>query len=73
MSISNPKYKYLAAWDNMMHSGFSWRLRMQQEAEQDNAPLDVVYETVDGVWVRFSEVESKKTRDRIQSMVDAMN
>ena len=72
MSLENPKYKYLAAWNDMMNLGFNWRIRMQQEAEEENAPLDVVFKAIDDTWVRFNEIDSKQTRDKIQAMVDAM-
>lgn len=73
MIVSKVKYKYLYAWDMMMHSSFSWIAEMQREAARDNAPEDAVYKDSEGNWRRFAEVESEETRNRVQHIVDQMN
>lgn len=66
------KYKYLWAWDTMMHSGRYWKDMKQREAVRDNAPEDAVYKDVGGNWHRFRDVESEETKKRVQSIVDLM-
>lgn len=72
MIVSKIKYKYLYAWDMMMHSSFRWIADKQAEAESDNAPLDAIYKDNDGTWHRFVDIESAETKTRIQNMVDSM-
>lgn len=62
------KYKYLMAWDRMMHSSPAWMGKMQIEAEEDNAPLDVIFKDTDGKWHRFCEIVSQETKNRIKSI-----
>lgn len=64
------KYKYLWAWDRMMHSCYEWSRQRQLEAKEDNAPDDVVYKDTSGKWHRFKDVESENTKKRVQSIVD---
>lgn len=70
--MSKIKYKYLRAWDTMMHSGELWMSMMQDKAEEEHAPITAVYRRTDGIWVTFEEVENTETRNRIQQMVDNM-
>lgn len=67
------KYKYLYAWDTMMHSAQYWKDMKQREAKEDNAPEDVIYKDTNGKWRRFGEIQSEETKIRIQKMVDEMN
>ena len=67
------KYKYLYAWDLMMHSGQYWIDMKQREAKEDNAPDDVIYKDVNGKWHRFGDIQSEETKQRIQKMVDEMD
>jgi len=71
-SIFNPTYKYLAAWDKMMHAGFHWRIRMQQEAAQDGVPANVIFKDIDGVWHTFDELDDDVMKAHIQALVDEM-
>lgn len=66
------KYKYLWAWDTMMHSGRYWKDMKQREAERDNAPEDVIYKDTNGKWHRFKDIQSEETKQQVQRIVDTI-
>ena len=72
MKETSIKYKYLYAWDIMMHSSPLWINDMQETAANEDAPEDALYKDVDGTWHRFKDVESENTKKRVQSIVDQM-
>jgi len=67
------KYRYLAAWDEMMASSPGWAARNQEFAEEDGAPIDAVYwnDALGGgrKWRRFVDVSSERTRDVIAQLL----
>ena len=64
------KYKYLRAWDLLLHSSQGWMDQRQLIAEAENAPLDAIYRDTDGTWHCFSEIKSKETQERVQFIAD---
>ncbi len=72
MKETNIKYKYLYAWDMMMHSSPLWIKDMQETAANEGAPEDAIYKDVDGNWHRFIDIESETTKLRVQNIVDSM-
>ena len=66
------KYKYLWAWDTMMHSGQYWKDMKQREAKEDNAPEDVIYKDTNGKWHRFKDIQLEETRQQVQRIVDTI-
>jgi len=66
------EYKYLWAWDTMMHSGQCWKDMKQREAEEDNAPEDVIYKDTNGKWHRFKDIQSEETKQQVQRIVDTI-
>lgn len=66
------KFKYLWAWDRMMHSSLYWSECRQLEAYEDKAPLDCIYKDRDGKWHRFCDIENPYTKRRIANDVARM-
>jgi hypothetical protein len=62
-------YRHVAAWGQMMNSAGYYIKEKQEEAAQDDAPLDAIYklhgeDTKNGKlrWILFSEVTNPDTR-----------
>ena len=53
------KYKHLWVWDTMMGSYSYWVEGQQQQAMQDNAPIDAIFRKQDKTWVRASDLPAK--------------
>ena len=66
------KYKYLYAWDRMIHSTLGWSEMMQKRAEMENAPIDCTYRDNDGTWHTFRNIDNQETKDRVQKIVDGL-
>lgn len=67
------KYKYLRAWDMMMHSSQGWMDQRQIIAESENAPLNAIYRETTGVWHTFDEIVSDDTKKIVQDIVNQIN
>lgn len=66
---NSPKdYKHIRAWGQMMGSYPYYIKNQQQEAFEDNAPIDAVYKRGD-TWHCFSEVTSIDTRNTIEKIL----
>jgi hypothetical protein len=76
MNMANPKeYKHIAAWGQMMGSYPYYIKDQQEDAAQNNAPLDAIYrscgreggiaehkgEHTAKCWARFAEVTNPQT------------
>lgn len=49
-------YKHIRAWGALMGS-FEYYIRNEQDkAALDNAPVDAVYQSSNGVWIRHTDV-----------------
>lgn len=63
------EYKYLMAWDMMMHSDDFWKQRMQRLAKEENAPKNAIYRDVNGKWHTFDDVTAEDTKKYINALV----
>ena len=70
--MPQPKeYRHIRAWGRMMGS-FEYYIRNQQnEASDDNAPLDAVYKKGDG-WHVYSDVTNAATREAMDHYLSRM-
>lgn len=67
------KYKYLWAWDRIMHAGEHWMISNQMRATKEKAPADAIYRDVNGKWHRFTEISSQNTAYRVLRIVEDMD
>ncbi len=75
MTTQKVKFRHLLAWDIMMGSYDYWKREGQRLAEEDSAPIDVVYrKDVEGkrVWTRFADVSNEDTRARIERILETI-
>lgn len=70
--MNNPKdYKHIRAWGQMMRS-FEYYIQNQQEqAYDDQAPIDAIYKRGEK-WHTFSECENESTRADIEWRLSQM-
>lgn len=64
------EYRHIKAWGLMMHS-FPYFIKNQQnEAADDDAPLNAIYKR--DRWITFDEVENEETKMIVQNILDNM-
>lgn len=59
-------YKHIAAWGRMMGSYAYFIKDQQNQAAEDNAPVDAIYKRGD-IWHRFADVTNWETRRIVES------
>jgi hypothetical protein len=62
------EYLYILAWGKMLGSNSSYIKMLQEDAAEDNAPLDAIYKA-DGRWKTFDGVTNEETKSLIATYI----
>lgn len=59
------EYRHIHAWGIHMQSDPSYIREQQQKASESDAPLDAIYQDMNGRWACFHDVEREDTRKNV--------